>query len=169
MSELYEAEFDRKIATGRFSQSITKLRKEWKISSAEDTNFYINRELERLNVMEEKAWEHYRTCGGTIQETEIKDLFFYSGDNKEDGKMSQSMTTVKTKEDPRLAMQWFDRILKIQTDRRKVLRLETTVNINNVMAVKAYTYFDPGKDWDDHPNMPEANVIDAEFSERAEK
>ena len=164
---LYEQEFDRSATAEQVSRTLTKLRKEWKLAAREDTNMYINMELERLEVMEHEAWEQYRNVGGTIQDTEVKDLFFYNEDGKE--RRGQSLTTVKTKEDPRLAMQWFDKILKIQAARRKVLKLEATVNINNVMAVKGYAFFNPGKDWSEEPpNLPEPNVIDAEFSERGE-
>ena len=63
-------------------------------------------------------------------------------------------------------MHWFDRILKIQESRRKVLRMEAVVNVNNIMAVKGYAFFDPGKDWEQqHPNVPDGNVVDAEFEE----
>ena len=164
---LYMQEFDRKVTAQTVKTTMEKLENEWRLTAAEDTSFHINMELERLDVMEREAWRHYRSVGGVIQETEVKDLFYYDPNGKGERK-GQSMTVIKTKEDPRLAMQWFDKIMKIQTDRRKVLKLETTVNINNIMAVKAYTYFDPSKDWDDHPNMPKANVIDAEFSEGAE-
>ena len=126
---------------------------------------YINMELERLDVMEQIAWENYRTCGGTIQDTVVQDLFFYDPEGKNE-KKRQSMTTIKTKDVPMLAMKWFDRILKIQTDRRKVLKLEATVNINNIMAVKGYAYFNPAEDWSQQPpNLPEPNVIDAEFED----
>lgn len=168
LAALYEKEFDRSVSVERVSSAVTKLRKEWKLAAREDTNMHINMELERLEVMEVEAWRQYRECGGTIQDTQVQDLFFYD-EKGENEKKRQSVTTVYTKEDPRLAMQWFDKILKIQTARRKVLRLETTVNINNVMAVKGYAYFDPGKDWDkEPPNLPKANVIDAEFSDKGE-
>lgn len=167
LAALYEKEFNRPTSRGQITLTLSKLRKEWKLAAREDTNMHINMELERLEIMEVEAWEQYRNVGGTIQDTEVKDLFFYNEDGKE--RRGQSLTTVKTKEDPRLAMQWFDKILKIQAARRKVLKLEATVNINNVMAVKGYAFFNPGKDWsEDPPNLPEANVIDAEFSERRE-
>ncbi len=162
LPELYEKEFDRVVSPSQVIATIRKLKKEWKVASHEDMNYHLNREVERLDVMEMKAWDHYRTCGGTLQDTEIKALFDANGDKKE------SLTTIKTKDDPRLAMQWFDRILKIQHDRRKVLKLETKIQINNIMAIKGYAYFDPGKDWADPPNAIKANVIDAEFSERRE-
>lgn len=168
LTALYEEEFDRSITRSMVTNTVAKLRKDWKIAAREDTNMYINMELERLELMEIEAWDQYRNCGGTIQDTEVKDLFFFDKEGKE-SKKGQSLVTTKTKEDPRLAMQWFDKILKIQAARRKVLKLEATVNINNVMAVKGYAFFNPGKDWsEDPPNLPEANVIDAEFSARGE-
>jgi len=160
---LYENEFGKTITQSTVSKTVTKLKKEWLLSRREDTEFYINRELERLDVAENIAWNHYRTCGGTVQDTEVKDLF------GADGSIKESLTTVKTKEDPRLAMQWFDRILRIQTDRRKVLRLESVVNIQNIMAIKGYAHFNPGSDWPEPPNLPKANVIDAEFAEKGKE
>lgn len=162
LPELYEKEFDRSVSYTQVVATVRKLKNEWKISSREDMSYHLNREVERLDVMEMKAWDHYRTCGGTLQDTEVKDLFDADGNRKE------SLTTVKTKDDPRLAMQWFDRILKIQLNRRKVLKLETKIQINNIMAVKGYAYFDPGKDWADPPKTIKANVIDAEFSGKRE-
>lgn len=167
--ELYEEEFNKITTQSTISKTITKLRKDWKVSAREDTEMYINMELERLDVMEQIAWENYRTCGGTIQDTLVQDLFYYDPEGKNE-KKRQSITTIKTKDVPMLAMKWFDRILKIQTDRRKVLKLEATVNINNIMAVKGYAYFNPGKDWEQQPpNLPEPNVVDAEFEDNYEQ
>lgn len=162
MSGLYKEEFGKEVSYAVVNNTIHTLRERWRDSALEDTGFHINVEIERLDVMEVKAWGHYRECGGTIQETEVKDLFGADGTKRE------SMTTIKTKDDPRLAMQWFDRILRIQKDRRKILKLETTININNILAVKAYAHFNPDKDWDEHPNVIQANVIDAEFTSRGE-
>ena len=162
MVGLYKEEFDKKVSYTAINKTVNTLRVAWRNSALEDTGFHINVEIERLDTMEMEAWGHYRTCGGTIQETEVKDLF------GADGAKRESMTTIKTKDDPRLAMQWFDRILKIQTSRRKILKLETVVNINNIMAVKAYAHFNPDKDWDEHPNVVKANVIDAKFLDRGE-
>jgi hypothetical protein len=168
LADLYKEEFDRAVSKQQVSVAITKLRKEWKLAAREDTNMYINMELERLDIAETEAWHQYRNVGGTVQDTQVQDLFYYDKDGKNE-KKRQSVTTVSTKEDPRLAMQWFEKILKIQAARRKVLKLEATVNINNIMAVKGYAYFNPGKDWSkEPPNLPEPNVIDAEFSEKRE-
>ena len=161
---LYEDKFNKTTTYNTVTKAITKLRKQWLISQQEDTNLYMNMELERLDLMEAQAWGHYRRVGGTVQDTEVKDLFFHNEDGKE--RKAQSVTTVRTREVPALAMHWFDRILKIQESRRKVLRMEAVVNVNNIMAVKGYAFFDPGKDWEQqHPNVPDGNVVDAEFEE----
>lgn len=164
--KLYEQHFNKPISKSIISARIKQLKVEWKASRMNDMDIHIGRELERLDVMEYQAWENYRSCGGTIQEEEIKDLFGYDGDEKV---KRETLVITKTKDDPRLAMQWFDRILRIQTDRRKVLKLEATVNIQNIMAVKGYSVFDPSKDWPTNKNMPESNIIDVEFEEKREE
>jgi len=166
LPKLYEKHFDKPIKKGAISQRIKQLKEEWKIARMTDMDIHIGRELERLDVMEYQAWEHYRTCGGAIKEEEVKDLFGYDGEKKT---IRETLVTTKTKDDPRLAMQWFDRILKIQTDRRKVLKLEATVNIQNVMAVKGYSIFDPSKDWPANKHLPESNVIDLEFEKKRKR
>lgn len=167
LSDLYFQEFNRKIDVRTVGKTVVRLREEWKLAAREDTAMHINMELERLDIMEQVAWVNYRECGGTVQDTEVRDVFSYDEKGNNETKR-RSLTTVKTKETPSLRMKWFDRIIKIQGDRRKVLKLEATVNINNIMAVKGYAFFDPGKDWDDPPNLPEANVIDAEFTAQGE-
>lgn len=163
--KLYKEEFGKSTTNHIVSDTIARLREEWKLSAPSDTAAYIGMELERLDGMEKLAWENYHKCGGTITNTEVKDHFLYDGEGKESHK-NESLVTVTTRDDPRIAMQWFDKILKIQSARRKVLRLETKVNINNIMAVKGYAFFDPGKDWEQEPpNQPQANVIDSEFTE----
>ena len=163
---LYKQKFDNKISRSQISLSIRRLTEEWKLTRIDDTALHIGRELERLDEMEHLAWKNYRSCGGTIQTTEVKDLFGHTANSKGEMVKKESLITTKTKEDPRLAMQWFDRIMKIQTDRRKVLKLEATVNIQNIMALKGYSIFDPGKDWPEQKHLPDPNVIDAEFEEK---
>ena len=159
LAELYNKENpDNKITRKHVSHTVSRLREEWRDRTKESMNYYMNQELDRLEVMEVEAWRQYHACNGTVSEEETKELFNHEGQIKE------SLVVTKTKDDPRSALQWFDKILKIQQDRRKVLRLETTVKINNVMAVKGYAIFNPNQDWPEQ-NLPEPNVIDAEFSE----
>ena len=163
---LYKKKFDNPINKSLINKSIQRLTKEWKLARIDDTALHIGRELERLDELEYLAWENYRSCGGTIQTTEVKDLFGRTANSEGEMVKKESLIVTRTKDDPRLAMQWFDRIMKIQTDRRKVLKLETTVNIQNIMAVKGYSVFNPGKDWPDQKHLPDPNVIDAEFEEK---
>ena len=163
--DLYELEYDRRISGSVVDQSARRLNEEWAITAKEDTSFYYNRELERLDEMERIAWINYRQAGGSVQDVEARDYFSYN----EEGESTKrhGLTVVKTRDYSPAAGKWFDRLMKIQTDRRKMLKLETTVNINNIMAVKGYAFFNPGRDWAnpvEPPNLPEANVIDAEFS-----
>ena len=163
LTKLYEKHFGKSITNSAISRRIRLLKEEWKIARMTDMDIHIGRELERLDVMEYQAWEHYRTCGGAIKEEEIKDLFGYDGDKKT---IRETLVVTKTKDDPRLAMQWFDRILKIQTDRRKVLKLETTVSIQNIMAIKGYSVFDPRSDWPANEHLPKSNIVDLEFEKK---
>ena len=147
------------ITRDRVLTSFKRLHTDWKDTNREAMNFHINKELERLDVVEEEAWRNYRACGGTLSEEETSELRNNNGD------VVQTFTKEKTKDDPNTALKWFDRILKIQLERRKVLKLEATVNINNVLAVKGYSVFNPNHDWPDAKanKLPEPNVIDAEF------
>ncbi len=166
--KLYKQEFGDTISASHVSLCVRTLVAKWKESSLVDTDTHVGRELERLDEMEYLAWENYRSCGGTIQHTDVRDSFSRVESGKQEGKMvkQQSIIVTKTKDDPRLAMQWFDRILRIQTDRRKVLRLEASVTVNNIMALKGYSVFNPGKDWPEQENLPMPNVIDLEFEKK---
>jgi len=166
--KLYKQEFDNTISPAHVSSCIRSLIKDWKESSLVDTDIHTGRELERLDEMEYLAWKNYRSCGGTIQQTDVKDSFNRVESGEQEGEMvkQESVIVTRTKDDPRIAMQWFDRILRIQTDRRKVLRLEASVTVNNIMALKGYSVFNPGKDWPEQENLPMPNVIDLEFEKK---
>lgn len=104
-------------------------------------------ELKRIDMMEEEAWKMYLKHGGTVtdvEETESVD---------ENNKLISKTTKTKKKNDPRIAMQWFDRILMLQEKRLDMLifDMKRSAEIHKVRRESGSEGYDPAASW------PQAN------------
>lgn len=152
-------EFGLALSRGVVSGVISDMRITWRDRALESTNSYINQEIDRLNSMEREAWNMYKTSGGVVTETQVEQL------RGHDDEIITTRQLAAEKDMSEMPLRWFREILKIQTSRRKLLKLEATFQVQqNVVNIKAYTQFDPGREWPDPPliSKPEDCVIDGD-------
>lgn len=158
ISSFLEVKTGKKLQPSTIGHILAKQREHWRESNRQDTEYYIQQELDRLRMMEREAWRQYEACGGTLQKEVVNRLF------DEDDTLIQHSVTIETKDDPSKAIQWFDRLLRIQTDRRKILKLEKVIHLEaNVFAVKGYSGWSPDEVWPDPPKeLNGGDVIEGE-------
>lgn len=72
-------------------------------------------EIKRIEEMEKEAWFMYHRHGGTVEEiTETTET-------NSDGEVISTSVKRRVRNDPRVAMAWFDRIIKLQEKRLAML------------------------------------------------
>jgi len=160
ISELFGELTGRQLEQSTIRMVIREQRAIWQREVDRNTDLHFNVELERINMMENEAWERYRDVGGYRKR---KDIFKETSDPE--GGLTTT-TETHTIDDPEIALKWFREILKLQKDRRRLLQLETVMNFtqNNVYAVKGYAGWTPDA-WPDPPvkKLDSGNVVDGEY------
>jgi len=100
-------------------------------------------EIKRIEEMEKEAWHMYHAHGGTIEE--ITETI----ETDEEGNVISKSTKRRVRSDPRVAMNWFDRIIKLQEKRLAMLDFDVK-RANRAMrtAVQGdYDGFSPQAAW----------------------
>lgn len=143
-NRLQEANLD--ISYDRLVRAKAMIKKQWQEEHKKERQVYFNQELDRLQQTESVLWAEYHKAGGEYTREDVVEKFNQEGDI-----VSSSISKGR---DSRLAMEWFDRILRLQAERRKLLGLDQTVNLkatinNNPLYVKGYVGLNPATDWPD--------------------
>lgn len=149
--DILETETGISLSRRTITNDVAAIRKDWQEQQREDYTALINQEIERLSAAEIEAWRAWRSsCGDKEQETieqvarYIKPEAGYVPDPDEYNLMVKNVTQVIKKSggvgDPR----FFNIILDIQRERRKLLGLyapsKVGVNVTSKteIVVKGY-------------------------------
>lgn len=161
IAEVFKARTGRSLPPRKISVVIAEQNEAWAIQKQEESDFYMQRELARLEMMEREAWRQYQECGGTLQRETVNKLFNIDDD------LVQRSVTIETKDDPKQAHTWFTTLMTIQKDRRKLLKLEQVIKFQaNVLAMKSYVGWNPDRSWPDAPEqLDDPTVIDGEVDD----
>lgn len=160
-------------ATGRVlsrravNLEIHHLRKQWLNEQQKSYSARMAEELHRLDILEREIWAAMRSSVGEKTRTDIEKVArkLKSADSEAESDEQWEMFTrriLQSIEVRDINPVWFDRILAVQNERRKLLGLyPTTSQTQNIQVnvIKGYDVsVDPGA-WPD----PTGTVIDGEF------
>ncbi|RLD00228.1 MAG: hypothetical protein DRI46_07795 [Chloroflexi bacterium] len=110
-------------------------------------------EIKRIEEMEKEAWHMYHAHGGTVEEiTETVET-------NEAGNVVSKSTKRRIRNDPRVAMNWFDRIIKLQEKRLAMLDFDAkrASRAMNAVTKGDYDGFNPQAAWP----VPNKEIVDA--------
>jgi hypothetical protein len=132
---------EHQISQSMISRDLTSLREEWANKRIDNIDYLINRELARIDFLEENLWEALEETGKTTTRTHP------------DG----SQTRIVERGGKNAAL--FAQIQSVQKERRRLLGLYgPALNLTANIEVKGYKIVSP----DDWPGQ-ESKVIDGEY------
>jgi hypothetical protein len=154
---------DYTLSIGMVTHDLTKARSMLADRFFERAEAALAMEMKRVEVLEKEAWHHFRRVINGSTMTKVVEVL------SDDGESVETLKETLTSESP-YALGWFNKILDIQKERRRLLKMYapehlTLIQMSKVeeVKVKAYASFNPGEDWPDAPQkMIPGEIVDGD-------
>lgn len=166
-------EHGHEISISQIKYDLKKARKALKVSQLKKTEKLQAIEMARLDELERLAWEEFRRYRGA---EEVRTVLEREAQRVEGTNEHVLMDTREkiTREGSVQHLAWFDRVVAVQKERRRLLGLYSeNINLNvekkETRVLKAYISFDPGQSWPAPPGQraisaPREDIVDGEYT-----